>query len=103
MSALVSPLFHGEPLNAKRHLTCCCCGACTGSFEQHWNQDTGWGICRPCVNWISGRWRPRYSHHDTLEDELKSLYGVEGVNDAGPDPNPDPQPGLNPNIDVIHE
>ena len=42
----------GDIANAKpaaRHMTCCCCGAYAGHFQQHWNRDTGFGICRPCA------------------------------------------------------
>jgi hypothetical protein len=55
----------------KRTLYCCICGEYAGRHEQHWNRDTGWGICPRCateqVNNIS-------------VEEMKSLFGVEGVN-----------------------
>lgn len=62
---------------AKRMLTCCCCGRLAGRFEQHWNRDDGFGICRPCVKWCRDR---------GMDDAaILSSYGQEGVNYAGPD------------------
>ena len=58
----------------RRHMTCCVCGAYSGHFQQHWNRDTGFGICRDCVEWLKGR--------GTTLDEIKNLYGVEGINYA---------------------
>lgn len=52
-----------------RRMTCCCCGGYAGRFEQHWNRDTGYGICRPCVL----RW-----YKDP--EEIASSLGKEGVN-----------------------
>jgi hypothetical protein len=54
------------------HLTCCCCGESAGNFAQHWNRDTGYGICAKCIAWIRSR--------GESESEIKSLYGIEGVN-----------------------
>lgn len=56
----------------KRHLGCCCCGGDGGYFEQHWNRDTGYGICARCVAWQRSR--------GTTEAEIADLYGREGVN-----------------------
>ena len=58
-----------------RHLTCCVCGAFAGIWRQHWNRDTGFGVCASCVAWMRER--------KTSEAEILSLYGVEGVNFAG--------------------
>lgn len=56
-----------------RRLTCCCCcGSSAGRWRQHWNRDTGYGVCFSCV--ASERTR------GTSEQEILSLYGVEGVN-----------------------
>lgn len=55
----------------KRNLTCSVCGADAGQYEQHPNQDTGWGICAPCVATQAGRETP---------EEMASLYGKAGVN-----------------------
>ena len=52
-----------------RILHCCCCGAATRG-RQWYNRDTGYGLCRGCVD--------RCSRNETPE-EVKSLYGVRGV------------------------
>lgn len=53
-------------------LTCCCCGESAGKWKQHWNRDTGYGICAKCVTWARSR--------GETEDEITSLYGTEGKN-----------------------
>ena len=58
----------------KRVLSCCVCGADAGYYEQHWNRDTGFGVCTSCVAWVRGR--------GETEAEIRDLYGVEGVNFA---------------------
>ena len=58
----------------KRYLGCCCCGSDAGFFEQHWNRDTGFGICARCVAWLRSR--------GSSEDEIADYYGKEGVNFA---------------------
>ncbi len=57
-----------------RALACCVCDGEAGHFEQHWNRDTGYGICRNCVDWEikSG----------TDAATLRDYYGIEGVNYA---------------------
>lgn len=60
-----------------RSLECCVCGNGAGRFAQHWNRDTGYGICRACVEWLRREGR-------ASEAEILDLYGVEGVNFAGP-------------------
>ncbi len=55
-------------------LECCCCGNGAGNFKQHWNRDTGYGICADCIAWLRAR--------GTTEEEIKDLYGVEGENFA---------------------
>lgn len=57
---------------AKRHLICTCCGNDAGRWEQHWNRDTGYGICAPCVVWCMDR--------GESADDIKECYGIEGVN-----------------------
>jgi hypothetical protein len=55
-----------------RRLYCNCCGSANGRFAQHWNQDTGYGICRPCVlKWYRGK-----GHTDA---DIEQLFGKEGV------------------------
>ena len=61
-----------------RRLECCVCGEYAGRFEQHWNRDTGFGICRKCVDWVKSR--------GETDSEILDLYGVEGVNYAAPAP-----------------
>lgn len=62
-----------------RSLECCVCGSGAGRWQQHWNRDTGYGVCVSCVQWMRGR--------GTTEDEIRDLYGKEGVNwgNAPPD------------------
>lgn len=62
---------------SKKHMTCCICGEDAGHFEQHWNRDHGFGVCRECVDWVASR-------GDTAE-EIENLYGLEGVNYAAHD------------------
>lgn len=52
-------------------LTCCVCGASAGDWKQHWDRDTGYGICPRCAAEQAAR--------ETAE-ELASLYGQAGVN-----------------------
>lgn len=54
-------------------LQCSCCGGRTKG-KQHWNQDTGYGLCPKCVHWFIER--------GSL-DELKG-HGTPGVNFAAP-------------------
>lgn len=54
-----------------RHLECCICGGGAGSFEQHWNRDTGYGVCPSCVAEEAARSTP---------EQLEQLYGKPGVN-----------------------
>lgn len=53
------------------HMTCCVCGAYAGRWEQHWNRDTGYGICKSCA--VEQRKRETPEEH-------ASLYGLPGVN-----------------------
>ncbi len=56
-----------------KKLTCGCCGnGCLG--KQHWNHDTGFGLCPKCAVFIAEK-----GHLD----ELKG-YGTPGVNYAAP-------------------
>jgi hypothetical protein len=76
-AAGAAPITEAAPVvapasKARRHLTCCCCGESAGKWEQHWNRDTGYGICRACVTW--------QRETGVEEAEILSLYGVEGVN-----------------------
>lgn len=60
--------------NKTRRLICCVCGEDAGHYEQHWNRDTGFGVCRTCVDYVRSR--------GETEQAILSLYGREGVNYA---------------------
>ena len=55
------------------NLKCSRCGAWAGFFAQHSNQDTGWGVCRECVDWF-------LINTVDAPNEIKVLFGVAGVN-----------------------
>lgn len=55
-----------------RRMTCCVCGDDAGKWQQHWNRDTGFGICTKCIGWLRER--------RTSEAEIVDLYGTEGIN-----------------------
>jgi hypothetical protein len=56
----------------ERRLVCCVCGGEAGRWHQHWNRDTGYGVCFSCIGWLRNR--------KTSEAEIADLYGREGVN-----------------------
>lgn len=58
-----------------KRLTCSCCGE-TALGRQHWNQDTGYGLCVKCVTYTTSR--PRFEG----EDELRKCHGKRGYNFA---------------------
>lgn len=55
-----------------RNMNCCVCGNDAGRWKQHWNRDTGYGVCVACIKWLRGR--------NESETEIADLYGKEGVN-----------------------
>lgn len=55
------------------YLRCGCCGERAEGGKQHWNQDTGFGLCAKCVHYIAKK----------NPEELNS-YGTPGVNFATP-------------------
>lgn len=57
-------------MTKKRNMECCCCGEPAGRWEQWWNRDTGYGICRRCVDWQAAR--------GMSAEEIRELYGIEG-------------------------
>jgi hypothetical protein len=67
-----------------RNMTCCCCGADAGRWKQHWNRDTGYGVCAPCIKWLRGK--------GESETEIGNLYGKEGINWGDPQSTPRGQP-----------
>lgn len=62
-------------MSQTRNLECACCGESAGRWQQHWNRDTGYGVCRKCIDWMLSR--------GTSVDEIKDSYGIEGVNYQG--------------------
>ncbi len=66
---------------AKRDLGCACCGGYAGRWRQHWNQDTGFGICADCVAWLR---KPKSEGGPPRENEdyIRDCYGIEGINFA---------------------
>lgn len=62
-------------MTKRRTLKCACCGGNAGQWAQHWNQDTGWGICRACVDWL-------LDERSYDQETIQSIYGKEGVNFA---------------------
>ena len=55
----------------RESLRCCCCGGDAGQFEQHWNRDSGYGICPGCVA----------EEMATMNaEQIQINYGAAGVN-----------------------
>lgn len=59
-------------MGIKRNLTCACCGRDAGRHEQHWNRDTGYGICPSCVGWLL--------RVGESPEQVERDYGKEGIN-----------------------
>lgn len=51
-------------------LGCACCGGCLRG-RQWWNQDTGYGICDGCIEFVRKR--------GMSENDIRDTYGFEGV------------------------
>lgn len=64
-----------EPLKL-RWLACACCGSDAGHWAQWFNQDTGYGICRRCVDWSRS---PERAKHWEGEENFERTYGVAGI------------------------
>ena len=58
----------------RNYLTCTCCGGSAGCWFQHWNQDTGYGLCDRCRDWIWGR------GGCLNPEDFYRTYGTPGVN-----------------------
>lgn len=57
-----------------RKLECCCCGRDAGRWRQWPNRDSGYGICRQCVDSaLAAGERP---------EDVRDCYGVEGTHYA---------------------
>lgn len=54
----------------RRAKLCACCGARTAPLTQFHNQDTGYGLCASCADWIEER---------EGSDYLARCYGKRGV------------------------
>lgn len=54
-------------------LRCAVCGDNAGRWKQHPNRDTGYGVCRPCVDWL-------VDVRNTSPEQMKNDYGTAGVN-----------------------
>lgn len=52
-----------------RTLDCACCGAMTRGRQWH-NQDTGYGLCPSCADWIASRFM--------AAADMESTYGKRG-------------------------
>ena len=59
------------PKEKRRRLECCVCGQDAGNHFQHWNRDTGYGVCSRCVKDEMKRMTP---------DEIRQSYGEKGLN-----------------------
>lgn len=70
-----------------RNLRCCCCDESAGRWAQHWNRDTGYGLCAACARRIRERGGP-----DATPEAMDRLYGRPGVNYADPDAVPSTEP-----------
>ena len=53
-----------------RSKLCACCGARTAPLMQFHNQDTGYGLCSDCADWIETREGAEY---------IAAHYGQRGV------------------------
>ena len=58
-----------------RNLRCTCCGSAAGRYQQFYNQDTGYGICRKCIEGF-------LKENVMTAEEIRDRYGIEGVNYA---------------------
>ncbi len=60
----------------KTSLTCACCGGDAGEWHQFDNQDTGYGLCATCADWIIEKDERRPPEFRT---DLDWTYGKPGV------------------------
>lgn len=61
-------------MSPRRELACACCGGYAGRWQQWPNRDTGYGVCRRCVEWIA--------EQGESPEKIRDDYGVAGVNYA---------------------
>lgn len=65
-------------MNKMKQKRCACCGDDAGRWEQWHNQDTGFGICRKCVDWIMTRLVFGRPNPDGAPLEFCRTYGLPG-------------------------
>ena len=51
-------------------LDCCCCGGAAPAYEQWWNRDNGYGVCKRCFDEDFKKYGEQYA---------RDCYGVAGV------------------------
>jgi hypothetical protein len=75
--------------NNTKVLTCACCGGLTKG-RQWWNQDTGYGLCSRCAQWIASRHGSetveqdygKFGVHHSCENESRSArFGDEPISE----------------------
>lgn len=65
-----------------RYLRCACCGSDAGKWQQWPNQDTGFGLCARCADWIIER---DLRKPEEWRTDMVRTYGQPGVHrEAGP-------------------
>lgn len=65
-----------------RQLTCACCDGEAGTWQQWFNQDSGYGLCSKCADWIIERDMRKPEEWRT---DMDRTYGVPGKNrEPGP-------------------
>ena len=62
-----------------RNLACACCGDDAGTWQQVHNQDTGYGLCASCADWIIERDQRKPPEWRT---DMDGTYGTPGVHRA---------------------
>jgi hypothetical protein len=68
---------------ARSSKECCCCGSYAGEFEQHWNRDTGYGLCERCIDYCAR------GYGGLSREEFERGYGKPGIHYARA-----PSPGI---------
>jgi hypothetical protein len=71
-----------DPRIKTRRLSCACCGENAGEWLQFSNQDTGYGLCARCADWIIERDQRKPPEWRT---DMNWTYGAPGIHrEAGP-------------------
>lgn len=66
----------GRTDTRRASLACCVCGSFAGRWLQHWNQDTGFGLCARCRDWL-------LTKNPYTPELMADLYGLPGRNYEG--------------------